>query len=142
MVRKRIVVDEKKCTGCRACEFACAFQQKKAFHYNFSLIRISNNREYEGFFIPALCRHCEDPPCASECPTTAITRDDNSGIVRIDREKCNGCGICLEACPWAIPNIALEENLAKICDLCRGDPLCVKFCSLSALNFEIEGNGK
>jgi len=140
-MRYRIVVEEKRCTGCRACELACSFQQKKAFHYDFSLIHAVKNKAMEGFFIPVLCYHCEDPPCAKKCPTDAIERDDASGIVRIDSEKCTGCAICMDACPWAIPRINSEENMASICNLCNGDPLCVKFCSPGALLFEIEGSG-
>jgi carbon-monoxide dehydrogenase iron sulfur subunit len=136
MAIKRIIVREENCTGCRACELACSFQQKKAFHYDFSLIHAVRNKEMEGFFIPLVCYHCEDPPCAKECPTEAIKRDDVSGIVSIDKEKCTGCGMCVDACPWSIPRIDSEENIASICNLCNGDPLCVKFCSPAALLFE------
>ena len=137
MAIKRIIVKEENCTGCRACELACSFQQKRAFHYDFSLIHAVKNNQMEGFFIPMLCYHCEDPPCAKGCPTDAIERDDGSGIVSIDKEKCTGCGICVDLCPWSIPNIDSEKNVASICDLCKGDPLCVKFCSPGALLFEI-----
>lgn len=128
-----IVVDEKSCTGCRACEFACSFQQKKFFHYDFSLIRIIKNKDVEGFFIPNICHHCEEISCAKECPTNAITRDVRTGLVTIDEKKCNGCGSCIDLCPWSIPILDTEEGVAKICDLCHGDPLCVKFCSPRAL---------
>lgn len=128
-----IIVNEKNCTGCRACEFACSFQQRKSFHYHFSLIQVFKNKEIEGFYIPNLCRHCGDIPCAKECPTNAISLNNRTGVVIIDKEKCNGCGLCLNLCPWSVPIIDYEEGVAKICDLCKGDPLCVKFCSPEAL---------
>jgi carbon-monoxide dehydrogenase iron sulfur subunit len=133
IVENRIIVKEGNCTGCRACELACSFQQKKAFHYDFSLIHLVKSEEMEGFFIPLLCYHCEDPPCAKECPTNAIERDNESGIVSIDKRKCTGCGKCVDLCPWSIPNMGLGDGIARICNLCRGDPLCVKFCSTGAL---------
>ena len=134
--KKKIVVDEGKCTGCRACEYACAFQQSKAFHYDFSLIRISKNKENEGFFLPTLCRQCEDPPCVAECPVDAMTQDDGTGIIKIDESLCTGCKMCLEACPWHVPNFRVRQKIATVCNLCQGEPLCVQYCSPGALIFE------
>ena len=128
-----ITVDERLCTGCRACEFACSFKQEKSFHYNFSLVRIAINKEREGFFIPILCHHCDEMPCAERCPSEAIKRDVRSGIVSIDKQKCTGCGLCTDACPISAPIIDSEQGVAKICDLCKGDPFCVKFCAPGAL---------
>ncbi|HSR10963.1 MAG TPA: 4Fe-4S dicluster domain-containing protein [Thermodesulfobacteriota bacterium] len=131
-----ISVDEKICTGCRTCEFACAFQQKKSFHYHFSLIRIRKKKGEEGFFDVAQCRHCAEPPCLPECPGEAISKDPRSGVVAIDASACTGCGKCVEACPWQAPVLTTDSGLAKICDLCKGDPLCVKFCQPGALRIE------
>jgi carbon-monoxide dehydrogenase iron sulfur subunit len=138
-MKYRIVVVEEKCTGCRACELACSFQQKKSFHHGFSLIQVLKNERSEGFFIPTLCHHCESAPCARECPVNAITCEDNSGeIVRINKEKCTGCGICAEVCPWAIPKIDVTDHIARICDICNGNPLCIEFCLPGALFLEVE----
>lgn len=134
-----IVIEEKICTGCRACEFACSFQQKKSFHYDFSLIRIFKNKAAEGFFTPVLCRHCADAPCAKNCPEEAIRRDHSGAIVKIDPEKCTGCGQCLDSCPWGAPILDPSGGIAKICDLCQGKPLCVTFCNPGALTVAKEG---
>ncbi len=131
-----IAVDEAICTGCRSCEFACSFQQKKRFHDSFSLVKVRRNSQRPGFFIPSLCHHCEDPPCKAECPTGAISKDKASGIVSIDHENCTACDICVEACPWSVPTVYPDEGYAKVCDLCQGDPLCVKFCCPGALRVE------
>jgi len=129
-----ITIQEKICTGCRACEFACSFQQKKSFHYEFSLIRILKNKTSEGFFTPVLCRHCVEAPCAKGCPEGAIQRDHRAGIVKIDPEKCTGCGLCINSCPWGVPILDQSKGVAKICDLCQGNPLCVIFCNPGALS--------
>ena len=132
-----IRVNPKICTGCRACEFACSFQRKKSFHYRFSLIRIQKDKEAEGFFVPNLCRHCADPPCAKDCPAGAIRRLE-SGRVAIDPQSCTGCGLCIQSCPWSVPVMG-EEKIAEICDLCQGDPSCVQFCQPGALRREEAG---
>lgn len=51
-----------------------------------------------------------------------------TGAVLVDREKCIGCGKCIEACPGRIPFLHPGDKKAVICDLCDGDPECVKAC--------------
>jgi Fe-S-cluster-containing dehydrogenase component len=67
------------------------------------------------------------------CPVEAISRDPQSGLVAITSSKCTGCGQCLGACPWRAPVFTSSAGIAKICDLCQDDPLCVKFCQPGAL---------
>jgi anaerobic carbon-monoxide dehydrogenase iron sulfur subunit len=129
-----ILIDEKICTGCRTCEFACAWQQKESFHYDQSLIRVQKDKENEGFFRVTVCRHCPSAPCLAACPVAAIGKDPRSGEVRIDPQKCTGCGECVASCPWQAPVLDPHDGIAKICDLCQGDPLCVKFCQPGALH--------
>jgi len=128
-----IQIDEKICTGCRTCEFACAFQQKGTFHDGHSLIRIQKDKREEGFFLVTACRHCPSAPCIPACPAEAIKKDSRSGMVRIDRGRCTGCGECVGACPYSAPLLNSNEGVAQICDLCQGDPLCIKFCQPGAL---------
>jgi len=134
----RIIVNSKICTGCRSCELACSFKQKNSFQYKFSLICIFKNEEMEGFYKPILCLHCKEMYCADGCPTDAIKRDTNSGLVVIDRDLCTACGSCVNLCPWSAPILDEEEGIAKICNLCQGDPLCVQFCATGALVLEQE----
>lgn len=136
MNTKHIVVDENKCTGCRTCEFACSYRQKGCFFHGYSLIRIENQHEGDGLFSPVLCRHCEDPPCQEVCPEDAILQDPGTGLVRIDGQRCIGCGLCVDACPWAVPRIDTGEETIGLCNLCGGEPLCVKLCTPGALAFQ------
>jgi Fe-S-cluster-containing dehydrogenase component len=48
--------------------------------------------------------------------------------VLVDRERCTGCGVCVERCPGSIPFLHPKDGKAVICDLCGGDPECVKVC--------------
>ena len=46
----------------------------------------------------------------------------------MNAETCTACGKCIEACPGRIPHMHPTENHVLICDLCNGDPQCVKVC--------------
>jgi len=71
--------------------------------------------------------------------------DTKTGARVIDEEKCIGCRRCVEACPFSESMIVYnpEKNVCEKCDLCGGDPECVKQCPASgngAIGFvEIRG---
>jgi Fe-S-cluster-containing hydrogenase component 2 len=47
---------------------------------------------------------------------------------------CTSCGICINVCPGQVPILHPEDNKATICDLCDGDPECVKVCTEAGYN--------
>jgi carbon-monoxide dehydrogenase iron sulfur subunit len=125
--RPLLVVDPKKCTGCRYCQLICSYCHDKVFspaRARIEVVRIES---------PALdyalaCRHCYDAPCAKSCPVEAIRRAH--GIVIVDKEKCIGCGECVKACPFGAMKLHPDTGKAINCDLCG---LCVKYCPPVAL---------
>lgn len=127
-MRNVLLVDMEKCTGCGACVTACSFAKEKMFDPTKTRIRIYKD-ESRCLGVPIVCEHCEEPPCVDACPTAAISKDPETGIVRIDLDICNGCRECEEACPYAAVIMDPERNIAVICDLCGGDPACVKVCT-------------
>jgi Fe-S-cluster-containing hydrogenase component 2 len=93
----------------------------------------------EGLYMPVVCEHCVDAPCASVCPVKAINRNVEIGAVTINIDRCVGCGKCQLVCPFGLEIIKLEKVDGKTkafkCDLCGGDPACVKVCVLGALKY-------
>jgi Fe-S-cluster-containing hydrogenase component 2 len=83
---------------------------------------------FPGVEVPHFCAQCDDYPCVGSCPVDALSVDDDTSAVLVDREKCTSCGLCIKACPGKVPFLHPGDNKANICDLCDGDPECVKAC--------------
>ncbi len=129
-----VAMDPASCVACRNCEYACAFRQAQSFERRESNIRVSFYPE-ERICIPWTCLHCEEAWCLEVCPAAAIRRNSSTGAVEIDAERCAGCKMCLLACPCGAIRFDPEARVARKCDLCGGDPQCVKFCISGALQF-------
>ncbi len=121
-----IARDFSKCSGCRKCEIVCSL-----FHENRIWPEASRIRVFmlvPGLEFPHFCAQCEDYPCVEACQVKALSIDSKTGAVLVDEEKCTGCGQCIDACPGRVPHMHPTENNILICDLCGGDPQCVKVC--------------
>jgi phenylglyoxylate dehydrogenase beta subunit len=129
-----ITLDKKKCIGCKACEVVCS--QRWNASSDLSQSRVVGSR-VEGEALFSVCGHCEKPDCLLVCPVGAIVQDER-GTVRIQAEKCVGCGICLTACPYG--GLRLLPSKASKCDLCGGKPRCVAYCPQGALEYQGQGS--
>ena len=150
--------DSSRCTGCHTCELAC-----KDYHDLSQTETFRKVYDYEGgetvagedgivtsatafmYHVSAACNHCTTPACVDACPAGAIVKDEETGIVYVDKDTCAGAKACIEACPYGVPIWREEEKKADKCDLCRSRiaegkrPICVDACPLRALDFgEIE----
>jgi carbon-monoxide dehydrogenase iron sulfur subunit len=125
--------DPEKCLGCSICEFVCSATKEKSTDPLLSRIRVVNLEPVGS--ISFACVQCNDTPCVMVCPRKALRQNEVSGVIEVNEEKCNGCGWCIEACPFGAIAFNPETKTAMICDLCGGDPECVKYCPFDALTF-------
>jgi carbon-monoxide dehydrogenase iron sulfur subunit len=130
----RITVDHKRCTGCRICEQICTLSHEGEFNPRRARIKILKD-EREGINAPLLCIQCKK--CISACKRGALSWNDEIGIVKVDKGKCNGCGLCIKACDQAAISQDPISGKVNICDLCNGNPECVRWCSQEVLRYEL-----
>lgn len=128
----RLTVSRSRCTGCRFCESACAFGHVRQAALTLARIRVGQEAIEEPAFAVEVCRQCSVCPPLEVCPTGALSRDPATGVLHLDPARCpEGCRLCAEAChPGAFHDGA--DGLI-LCDLCGGDPACVKACYTEAL---------
>jgi len=128
----RLTVNRSRCTGCRFCESACAFGHDREFSPVKARIRVGRAALEELTFHIAVCRQCTACPPLGVCPTNALTRDPATGVLHLDVERCPaGCRLCAEACQLGA--FHHDGRDLVLCDLCDGDPACVRACYTEAL---------
>ncbi|MCP5087611.1 MAG: 4Fe-4S dicluster domain-containing protein [Rhodobacteraceae bacterium] len=132
-----VTVNPRKCVACRHCESVCSFQRRGHYNHHDSAIRVNHYPE-QAACIPLTCVHCAEAWCQEVCPAAAISRDAKTNAVLIDATRCIGCKMCMLACPFGAINFDSSAQSCFKCDLCNGDPQCVKVCFPGALNFERE----
>lgn len=129
-----IQFNPKKCTSCKRCEAACSHKYFNVFTSFYSKIKCVTFDE-EHLYYPVTCFQCDNPPCLSVCPVDAISKDPETGIVRIDEETCTGCGACIDECPVKHIFPYDDSGHAIKCDFCNGNPECVIFCKDRAIEW-------
>jgi Fe-S-cluster-containing hydrogenase component 2 len=107
----------------------CSFMHTDGCSYHGSRIQIVSE-EGHGIHTPTLCQFCEDPSCVNACPTAALSKNSKTDAIQVDASLCNGCQACVGACPFQAMFFDPEEQKPFTCDLCQGDPECVKICRL------------
>lgn len=143
--RKSMLINLDRCTECDDCVTACA----NAHGGNPRFVR--QGPSVAQFMTANACMHCKDPVCMVGCPTGAIRRSSNDGIVLINDQLCIGCSACANSCPYGniqMSNIADEQGRLLVdeqhkpimkamkCDLCidqKTGPACQNACPNGAL---------
>lgn len=134
---KMLAVDISKCTGCHTCELMCSFHHHQEFNPRKARIHTTVFLHDE-LAVPVVCSQCDDAWCERICPSGAIStvvmEETGARVVRVDTDVCVGCKMCMLACPFGNIRVG-DAGHAEKCDLCGGDPTCVKFCPRGALHF-------
>ena len=143
-----MIIDQERCIGCEACTVACKVENKgKVGYIRVSTVDAPNKDTPTGMFPnlrmvfrPALCNHCNRPPCVDACPLGAIGKGPD-GAVFLDEETCDGCRACLDACPYGAIGFNEETDKAEKCNFCRHrlaaglEPFCAICCEGQAIFF-------
>lgn len=96
------------------------FSKRKA-DYNFANIEADILGEFENSFmmyLPRLCEHCLNPSCVAVCPSGAIYKREEDGIVLIDQDKCRGWRMCVSGCPYKKIYFNWKSGKSEKCTFC------------------------
>ncbi|MCR6659642.1 MAG: nitrate reductase subunit beta [Asticcacaulis sp.] len=94
---------------------------KRSKDYNFEGIEKAMYGEFENTFmmyLPRLCEHCLNPACVAACPSGAIYKREEDGIVLIDQDKCRGWRMCVSACPYKKIYYNWSSGKSEKCTFC------------------------
>ena len=86
------------------------------------------------FYLPRICEHCLNPSCVASCPSGAIYKREEDGIVLVDQERCRGWRMCVTGCPYKKIYFNHKTGKAEKCTFCyprieNGEPtVCAETC--------------
>ena len=131
-----ITLELDKCSGCSRCEVNCTFFHSGRIGRSAARIKVVKIEDL-GIDYPVVCQQCREQYC-THCPENAI-EIGQLGQVIVSPTLCTACGTCEIMCP--IGAIELFEEIPRVCDLCGGDPRCVKACTLGAIHYAPDVSG-
>jgi nitrate reductase / nitrite oxidoreductase, beta subunit len=86
------------------------------------------------FYLPRICEHCLNPSCVASCPSGAMYKREEDGIVLVDQDRCRGWRFCVSGCPYKKVYFNHSTGKAEKCTLCfprieSGQPtICSETC--------------
>lgn len=164
MTRYGMVLDTARCIGCMNCSVACKQENNLPKDVWWNRVLTEGGEDIDTpagdfpnntlGFLPVSCQHCDNPACVKVCPVGATYKDEKTGIVRQDYDKCIGCRMCMSACPytgvrsfnWEEPKYHIDvptgsvdapvhqKHVVEKCTFCyqlvaRGEnPACMDLC--------------
>jgi formate dehydrogenase iron-sulfur subunit len=158
--------DTSVCIGCKACEVACKeWNQLPSEDRGFLADSLDNTGQLDGqtwrhvkfvdnvpdetmgvgqgkafLLMSDVCKHCQHASCMDVCPTGAIIRTEFDTVF-IQKDVCNGCRMCIAACPYDVIEIDPNQDVARKCTLCYDrlqggmQPACAKACPTESIQF-------
>jgi len=88
---------------------------------NLAAVEEDVRASYEQVFmmyLPRICEHCLNPACVASCPSGAMYKRDEDGIVLVDQERCRGWRMCVSGCPYKKVYFNHVSGKAEKCTLC------------------------
>ena len=70
------------------------------------------------FYLPRICEHCLNPSCVASCPSGAMYKRSEDGIVLVDQDRCRGWRMCVSGCPYKKVYFNHKTGKAEKCTLC------------------------
>lgn len=159
-MRYGMVIDSRKCVGCRTCHMACKQANNLPNGVWWGRLAVEEEGSFPALsrkYYPVMCQHCSDPLCVDVCPTGASYVDEETGVVLVDQEKCIGCESCIQACPYDVRTLLSSEpeyysdhalgdssapahlvDTTEKCNFCKDrvskgeDPACMVLCPQKA----------
>jgi len=146
-------INQSLCTGCKACSVACKDKNNLDVGINFRRVYTFEEGTFmeqptkgivhniKAFYFSISCNHCENAACIPSCPTGAILKNKQNGVVTIDQNVCQGAQLCLKACPYGSPQYNKKLFKSNKCNFCidlqeKGEePVCVSTCPMRAIEF-------
>ena len=141
MTRLGFLLDSDNCIGCHACTVACKSEHDVPLGVNRTWVKYIETGTFPDVarkFNVMRCNQCDDAPCMTICPTSALFRSDN-GVVDFQDDDCIGCKSCMNACPYDALYINPETNTAHKCNMCNHrleqnlEPSCQIVCPTEAI---------
>ncbi len=136
-------IADQNCMGCRLCQTACSQTKEKVIRP--AVARVQVPQYFPGVEFPVLCYQCGDEAmCIAACPVQALTLDASKKLntIKVDTTKClrtakgGDCTLCADKCPGGAVTYHPTTKEPLICDLCGGDPACVKACYSNTLTLK------
>ena len=141
-MRNCLVINLDRCSGCDTCVAACKHENNVPLGEYWNRVNVVGPSgewpRIEQYWLPTQCQQCENAPCIAACPTGASYRDEENGLVLIDKETCIGCQACMDACPYGARSYNEDLNVVEKCTCCvqrlhEGEkPACVATCCTGA----------
>ena len=153
MAQLGFYINQSLCTGCKACSVSCKDKNNLDVGINFRRVYTYEEGTFiqqpakgivhniKAYYFSIACNHCTQPACLPSCPTGAIVKNKETGVVRIDQDICQGVQQCVKACPYGAPQYIQKVFKSNKCDFCidlqaKGEePACVSTCPMRAIEF-------
>ena len=146
-------INSSKCTGCKTCQLSCKDEKDNSLGIHFRRVYEYGGGDWQQvdgiwqnntftYYLSISCNHCEQPTCVQGCPTGAMHKREQDGLVVVNQDICIGCRYCEMRCPYGAPQYDQQKKVMSKCDGCYErvaeglKPVCVESCPQHALDFD------